>query len=132
MPSIASLDNVYALLDPNVLVGTENQLAIVQSMTTTMKLQMLLHYQLQSPTFQLLKTKEWKSIVGTEIHPTKADIRTGEQHVSMSQILKKCLVFRKIEAIFDLEKPGSILVEWMGKEYDQRTMLSKNDIQEAL
>ncbi|KAL0564174.1 hypothetical protein V5O48_017880 [Marasmius crinis-equi] len=99
LPAPPNRNNGYALPDPNILVGTKNEAARTRYITTWLKLRPVLLYRMRSTTFEPLRTSKWRSVIGIEAHPTKAETTVGKMRAKMEDMLKKCLVSGGLELV---------------------------------
>ncbi|KAL0573871.1 hypothetical protein V5O48_008073 [Marasmius crinis-equi] len=111
----ASAAQGYALPDPAFIAVSANEKTVAGFLTTWLRLRQVLVYRLMSPTFRPLPTRDWRSILGIEMHGLKADTRAATKRREQEQMLQKCLISGKMQGAIDLSNLGSAPVEWRGQ-----------------
>ncbi|KAL0057492.1 hypothetical protein AAF712_015862 [Marasmius tenuissimus] len=113
-PPPAGRNNGYALPDPNIIASTRNEKTQAAFITTWLKLRQVLMYRLQSPTFTPLKVKEWRSVLGLEIHGLKAGTEAAKAREEQQKMLQSCLKSGNMGGSVNLAHLDTAPVTWQG------------------
>ncbi|KAK1216265.1 hypothetical protein PQX77_021101 [Marasmius sp. AFHP31] len=108
------LNNGYALPDPNIIVGTKNQATQAAFITTWLRLRAVLLYRLRSPTFAPLKPKEWRVVLGMDIHRQKAHTQAAQSRNEIEKMLQECLDSGDMGGSMNLANLSEAPVVWCG------------------
>ncbi|KAL0568378.1 hypothetical protein V5O48_013609 [Marasmius crinis-equi] len=122
----------YALPDPNILVGTKNEGARIRYVTTWLKIRPVMLYRMRSPTFEPLKTSDWRSILGMEAHSTKTDTVVGKRRSEMQAMLRECLVTGGLQGTIDLDHLDTAPAKWGDASFDPTVMPPTDIVQQVL
>ncbi|KAL0059302.1 hypothetical protein AAF712_013950 [Marasmius tenuissimus] len=125
-------NNGYALPDPNIIASTKNEPTQAAFITTWLKLRQVLMYRLQSPTFVPLKAKEWRSVLGLEIHGLKAGTGAAKVREEQQKMLQSCLQSGNMGGSLDLTNLGAAPVMWQGTSLTLFSLPPKPVVQEIL
>ncbi|KAK1227008.1 hypothetical protein PQX77_009970 [Marasmius sp. AFHP31] len=108
------LNNGYALPDPSIIAGTKNEATQAAFITTWLRLRTVLLYRLQSPTFAPLKPKEWRVVLGMEIHGQKAHTQAAQSRNEIEKMLQECLDSGDMGGSVNLANLSEAPVVWCG------------------
>ncbi|KAL0064097.1 hypothetical protein AAF712_008957 [Marasmius tenuissimus] len=108
------MNNGYALPDPNIIAGTKNQATQAAFVTTWLRLRTVLLYRLRSPTFAPLKPKEWRVVLGMEIHGQKAHTQAAQSRNGIEKMLQECLDSGDMGGSVNLANLSEAPVVWRG------------------
>ncbi|KAG7088003.1 hypothetical protein E1B28_012042 [Marasmius oreades] len=115
-------DNGYAFPDPNIIAGTANDSTRAMFIMTWLKLRPVLFYRLRSPTFQPLKTKQWRSVLGLEVHSLKSDTLAAKLRAEQQKMLQECLDTGNMQGSINLDKLSNATVKWQGSALPPATL----------
>ncbi|KAL0063028.1 hypothetical protein AAF712_010051 [Marasmius tenuissimus] len=126
------LNNGYALPDPNIIAGTRNQATQAAFITTWLKLRPVLLYRLQSPTFGPLKPKEWRVVLGMEVHGQKPNTQAAQSRNDIEKMLQECLDSGDMEGSVNLANLSEAPVVWRGSSLVPFTLPPNDVLKEIL
>ncbi|KAL0565964.1 hypothetical protein V5O48_016053 [Marasmius crinis-equi] len=112
-PSPDGRDNGYALLDPGVIAGSKQDPVRAAFFATWLRLRPVLLYRLLSPAFRPMKTKDWRSVLGIQVHGQKSDTRAAERRTEQQEMLQKCLTSGGMQGTVDLSNLDATPVQWL-------------------
>ncbi|KAG7096094.1 hypothetical protein E1B28_006770 [Marasmius oreades] len=109
-------DNRYALPNPNVIAGTANKVTSEASLRTWLKLHPVLLYWLQSLTFCPLRARDWRAVLGMEVHGLKENTHAAAVQKTQEKMLQECLVSGEMVGSINLLNLAAAPVRWNGAE----------------
>ncbi|KAK1215779.1 hypothetical protein PQX77_021589 [Marasmius sp. AFHP31] len=131
-PPPTGRNNGYALPDPSIIASTKNEPMQAAFITMWLKLRQVLVYRLQSPTFVPLRAKEWRSVLGLEIHGLKAGAGAAKARDEQQKMLQSCLQSGNMGRSVDLSDLGTAPVMWQGTSITPFALPPKPIVQEIL
>ncbi|KAK1234652.1 hypothetical protein PQX77_002145 [Marasmius sp. AFHP31] len=126
------LNNGYALPDPNIIAGTKNEATQAAFITTWLRLRAVLLYRLRSPTFAPLKPKEWRVVLGMEVHGQKAHTQAAQSRKEIEKMLQECLDSGDMGGSVNLANLSEAPVVWCGTPLTPFSLPPVNILKEIL
>ncbi|KAF9014426.1 hypothetical protein BDZ89DRAFT_915244, partial [Hymenopellis radicata] len=121
----------YTLPDPNIIVGHSRDATRTAFFLTWLKLRTLCIYLIRSTAYEPLTPKQWRKILGLEIHRTTTATRFGQEHMNLERMLKTCLDEGGLQGSLDISNLAAAPIEWCGQKL-LATMPSSPMAQEIL